>query len=374
MDVGFQGTIDYGGQGRVTIELTRALASLCDQITVYPTALSVQNPTEHNWWTDMPSNINVADKRGLVGSLIRDSVSFRTHDLVHVNYGSLGLPALASHVLTGTPFVYTLHHYDEPSNVTNKFSMKIKYWLDAKIGARLLASMGKFVTISEYNRSRVQKRIGQEPEVIYHGINPKPYRNSFSHNVREKFDLREESDIILFVGKFHGYKDTVTLIRAFNHLLENYSIDTELVLLSGGGPEAPKIRRSINDFNLEEDCTIIPEINDDLLFAFYDEASVFAFPSYGESFGLVYLEAMAAGLPIVCVQGGAASEVVDTAAELVPPGDASTLADKLASVLDNQDVASSLRNRGLKRVEKFTWEKAAQNYLEIYKEAVDNDN
>jgi len=101
---------------------------------------------------------------------------------------------------------------------------------------------------------------------------------------------------VLFVGKFHSYKNTIDLIKAFS--LVSSSSDAELVLLSSGGHEEQKIRSKISDLGLERDVSIIVDITDELLCYFYNEATVFAFPSQA-AFGLVYLEAMAAGLPVI---------------------------------------------------------------------------
>jgi len=103
---------------------------------------------------------------------------------------------------------------------------------------------------------------------------------------------------VLFRRKFHSYKNTIDLIKAFS--LVSSSSDAELVLLSSGGHEEQKIRSKISDLGLERDVSIIVDITDELLCYFYNEATVFAFPSQAEAFGRgVYLEAMAAGLPVI---------------------------------------------------------------------------
>jgi glycosyltransferase involved in cell wall biosynthesis len=96
------------------------------------------------------------------------------------------------------------------------------------------------------------------------------------------------------------------------------------------------------------------------------EASVLAYPSLYEGFGLPPLEAMAAGVPVVATRAGGVPEVVGDAAELVVPGDAAALARALARVIDDDDVRARLVASGRIRAAAFTWASAAASMMELY--------
>jgi glycosyltransferase involved in cell wall biosynthesis len=92
-----------------------------------------------------------------------------------------------------------------------------------------------------------------------------------------------------------------------------------------------------------------------------------------EGFGLPAGEAMACGVPVISTTGGALPEVVGDAGILVPPADYDALAKAIHSLLDHPDTAQHYGQAGYQRVqEQFTWQKAAQNTVEAYRETIDD--
>jgi glycosyltransferase involved in cell wall biosynthesis len=98
-------------------------------------------------------------------------------------------------------------------------------------------------------------------------------------------------------------------------------------------------------------------------------ASVLAYPSRYEGFGLPPLEAMAAGVPVVATAVGAVPEVVGDAAVLVPPGDPEALAEALRAVLLDAEQADDLRRRGRARVAAFDWDRTVDGLVDLYRDA-----
>jgi glycosyltransferase involved in cell wall biosynthesis len=93
-------------------------------------------------------------------------------------------------------------------------------------------------------------------------------------------------------------------------------------------------------------------------------------PSLDEGFGLTPLEAMASGTPALVAKVGAVPEVVGDAAVLLDPFDPSAWADAIIRVLNDRAFADELRNRGLKRSARFTWARAAERHIDVYREAL----
>ena len=106
--------------------------------------------------------------------------------------------------------------------------------------------------------------------------------------------------------------------------------------------------------------------------AVFRRAAVFVLPSEWEAFGLVLLEAMAAGLPIVATAVGGVPEVLDAGkvGRLVPYGDPAALGEAIRSVLADPAAADRWRNSGLERVRSFTWERAVAAHRALYRELV----
>ena len=94
-------------------------------------------------------------------------------------------------------------------------------------------------------------------------------------------------------------------------------------------------------------------------------------PSVYEGFGLPVGEAMACGIPVIATTGGALPEVAGDAGLLVPPKNPEALAKAITSLLDNPEYAAELGQKGYQRVQQlFTWEKAAEKTVTVYKEAI----
>ncbi|MEZ5139840.1 MAG: glycosyltransferase [Acidimicrobiales bacterium] len=99
-------------------------------------------------------------------------------------------------------------------------------------------------------------------------------------------------------------------------------------------------------------------------------ASALAYPSRYEGFGLVPLEAMAVGTPVVATRVGAVPEVVGDAALLVPERDPDALADGLRAVLHDPSIARRLIDDGTSRAAAFTWDAAVDGVVGLYRRAV----
>ena len=99
-------------------------------------------------------------------------------------------------------------------------------------------------------------------------------------------------------------------------------------------------------------------------------ATVFAFPSRYEGFGLPPLEAMAAGVPVVATAAGAVPEVVGDAAVLVPVGDVDALAGALAELVGDRERAGEMRRRGRERVAVFSWDRTVDSLVRLYRDVI----
>ena len=104
--------------------------------------------------------------------------------------------------------------------------------------------------------------------------------------------------------------------------------------------------------------------------ALYASATVFAFPSLHEGFGLPVLEAMVAGVPVVASDIPAIREVAGDAAVLVPPGDADAWPEAVSRVLESPSLQAELAGTGRRRAALFSWARMAEATLGVYKELV----
>ncbi len=138
------------------------------------------------------------------------------------------------------------------------------------------------------------------------------------------------------------------------------------VRIVGDGPESARLRALSVGLGLEETVTFLGEISRSALAVEYVGADCFCLPTVQEGFGLVFAEAMAAGLPIVACRTAAVPEVVEDGRTglLVSPNDPEELARAMERVLANAEVRAELGAAGRRRVEDFDLDRVAARLLE----------
>ncbi len=175
--------------------------------------------------------------------------------------------------------------------------------------------------------------------------------------------------IILTVGRWatnEKYKGADTLLAALPRVLKTVP-DASLALV-GDGDDLPRLEQMARDLGVTEKAHFLRGLTAEQLFSCYENCNVFALPSSGEGFGLVFLEAMAHGKPVV---GGAHGGIPDIVQEgvtglLVPHGDSARLAQALESLLNNPTKAAEMGARGRDRVAKvFSFAQFQSHLTEI---------
>jgi phosphatidylinositol alpha-1,6-mannosyltransferase len=161
--------------------------------------------------------------------------------------------------------------------------------------------------------------------------------------------------IILTVGRWdpaERYKGADTLIAALPHVLK-VAPDASLVLV-GDGDDRPRFEQLARDLGVSEHAHFLHGLTPEQLFACYANCDVFALPSRGEGFGLVFLEAMALAKPVIGGAHGGIPDIVEDGVTglLVPHGDVERLAQALESLLSNPNQAMEMGARGRDRLEK----------------------
>jgi glycosyltransferase involved in cell wall biosynthesis len=141
--------------------------------------------------------------------------------------------------------------------------------------------------------------------------------------------------------------------------------DAELVLVGGRGWRSAELERTLEAVG--DRVRICGFVTDEELAQLYAGAACFAFPSLAEGFGLPVLEAMASGVPVVSGDRTSLPEVVGDAGLLVDPADEDALADALARLLEDRELAAELARRGLERSRGFSWEACAAATAEAYR-------
>jgi glycosyltransferase involved in cell wall biosynthesis len=171
---------------------------------------------------------------------------------------------------------------------------------------------------------------------------------------------RAETPTILCVAHLYPRKDVATLLDAIARL------PGATLRVVGTGPELARLQGQAKRLQLADRVQFLGHVSFERLAAEYRRADVFCLPSRQEGFGIVFLEAMAAGLPIVAARAAAVPEVVadGECGILVPPGDAPELASAFERLLADSAERRHLGEAGRRRVERYDATKVAEQFLE----------
>jgi len=290
-------------------------------------------------------------------------------DLVHFskNLGCFGVPAR---------IVVTV--YDLTTLLYPQIYPRIDVWYWRKIEPMILHRADRVVAISQ-DVSRDLQRVYKLPKsrisVIYPGYDPifRPLNDRAGlAKVRDKYGLPE--CYILHVGSISPKKNLETLVLAYYNLCRAIDFPGKLVLVGRMYWEgkAKPLLQMIEDLKLQDEVVFTGVVAQQDLPLVYNGAAFCVFPSLHEGFGIVPLEAMACGVPlIISANAGAVTEVVGEAALAVDTSSGpDQLCEAMRVVFQNTELQRSLSSLGLARAQRFSSLNVARETLALYSELV----
>jgi glycosyltransferase involved in cell wall biosynthesis len=226
------------------------------------------------------------------------------------------------------------------------------------------------LAISEYTRRDLVERLGADPDRIV--VTPLAHDPTYAPvreparlaAVRRRYRLPEH--FILFVGTMEPRKNLTRLVQAYAALPDALQREVSLVIAGGKGWLSESLHRDLAEQIPADRLQFIGYVRDADMAALYSLATIFAYPSLYEGFGLPVLEAMACGAPVLTSNTTSLPEVTGGAAVLVPPTDSEAIADGLTTLLENADLRAQLTARGLARSARFSWDQCARETLAVY--------
>jgi glycosyltransferase involved in cell wall biosynthesis len=186
--------------------------------------------------------------------------------------------------------------------------------------------------------------------------------------VRRRYRLPER--FVLFLGAMEPRKNLLRLIEAWAALKPAVHRQTSLVLAGAEGWLNASVRSHVETLGLGNRVHFAGYVEGEDIAALYSLATVFAYPSLWEGFGLPVLEAMACGTPVLTSDISSLPEVAGDAAVLVPPTDVEAIADGLLRLLGDAALRADLAERGRRQAASFSWERCASETLAVYNSVV----
>jgi len=292
---------------------------------------------------------------------LRRHLSCNDYDIVHVHgYNSF----LAYHVTRmkkecGFSIVFTPHFHP-----TGKRPRLLRKAFDIVYGKRALWNSDVITVLSKIEKEQIIAA-GVEPSrvrTVANPLDPDILRDVPWDIARKKFALKEK--VVLFVGRLDENKGLPVLLEAFEKMGRK---DTSLCIVGKDLCMEKGLRAIIAEKGLK-DVQITGQVEKDTLLSLYSCASVLVLPSSYEAFGMVLLEAMAKGVPVVGTEVGGIPEVLNggECGLLVPYGDAGALAEALGKAIDDDKLRARLIRAGKERALDFAPSRVAGEFLKIY--------
>jgi glycosyltransferase involved in cell wall biosynthesis len=173
---------------------------------------------------------------------------------------------------------------------------------------------------------------------------------------------------ILALGRVEPRKDLPTLVRAFDRCAGSHP-GLALVIAGPDGWGSDQLRTAVGAAKAGDRVLRLGWVDEPARDALVEGATVFAYPSRYEGFGLPPLQAMASGAPVVATGSGALKEVLGDAAWLVPAGDEDALANALECLLDDETAREQLSGKGRERSALYTWPACAAGLVSLYRDS-----
>lgn len=368
VDVSIQETAAITGVERVQRSLLKAIAKV-DRSNEY---LLIGQRGLPDLGFDLPHNFQrvVAVKEGSPylwrERFVPQLLSTHKIDVFHS-------PVSATPVLGKARKIATLHElpwlergFDKSNADVNRLGHRTWLVLNVRYASKIVA-------VSERTRANILQLHPEAADrvvVIHHGVDAK-FRPLKERPLRAEFLARlgiPDRPFLLFVGTLRRKKNLRSLLRVFAELREPLRSSVVLVLVGIRNPNWPEFEELLRLPALQGRVFLPGYVPDEDLIVLYNLAAATIYPSLYEGFGLPPLEAMACGSPVLASTGGAIPEVVGDAALSFPADEPARMRDAITAVLKDKGLAQELRDKGFKHASKFTWEKAAEHYLQLYRE------
>ena len=233
---------------------------------------------------------------------------------------------------------------------------------------RTVRVAGAVITPSRHTAEELVRRSRIDPARV-HAVPLGPSLPSSNTEVEEVLArLRIPSPYLLFVGTLEPRKNLVRLVRAYRRLAAAGA--PHVLVLAGSMGWRPQ--HLLRELEIEGPGEVIlaGHVSNSDLDAMYRGAAAFVYPSLYEGFGLPLLDAMARGVPCVVSTSSSLPEVAGEAAVPVDARSTASLADAMERVTTDLALAARLREAGLARAARFSWQETARRTLEIYKEVL----
>lgn len=296
-------------------------------------------------------------------------------DVIHTHHPVLlGQTAATKARDYNLPLVFTFHtQYHEYTHYIPFPQEQVQEFLKSQVINWMREFMRKcqhIIIPSESMRSVLINEYGLVDKftVIPTGIDITPYKKADGAAVRAQWNGNDDK-IIISAGRLAEEKNWVTLLEAFA-IAQKTLTNIRLVLL-GDGPQAQALHRLAGELEITDRVTFVGKVPFEDIPNYLKAADLFAFASITETQGLVTLEAMAAGLPVVAVDASGTRDILEDGKQgFLTQNDANDLANGLIRLVENSSLLGKFKTAALRTSRSYDNTRLARKMLKVYEQAI----
>jgi D-inositol-3-phosphate glycosyltransferase len=303
------------------------------------------------------------------------------YDLIHSHYWLSGVVAHELCKWWGVPMVHMAHTLGAVKNRVAQNAQQREPDLRLENEAMLPDWADALVVSTESERAEVEKisnGANRRIAVIPPGVDLSVFHPYPQALARRELEITARDKMVLFVGRIEPLKGVDTLLRALQLLQQSDEMPSRLCLsIIGGDPSKPRETRHAelaklmtlrDELGLSDVVTFLGRRAQQTLHCYYASADVVVMPSHYESFGMVALEAMACGTPVIASDVGGLAQLVRDGETgfLVPGGDSAAMAERLHCLLSDIELRSHLGRQAADYAEGYGWAGITRQIVELY--------
>ena len=304
------------------------------------------------------------------------------YDIIHSHYWMSGIAAASlSDGWAGLPIVHMFHTLGEMKNRIARADEEREGAYRIEGEKQVLRRVDRVIvaTIAELTQLRfLYKADAKKLVVIPPGVDVSHFYPIPADEARSYIGLKPEDRMILFVGRIEPLKGVDTLLEAMSCLQMKESRPVHLAIIGGDPAASPemmnaemaRLKNLCEVLGLDQSVVFLGVRDQDKLPYYYSAAEVVVMPSHYESFGMVALEAMACGAPVIASEvGGLAYLVRDGETGFtIPAEEPETLCEKLSWLLNDAELHAKMSAQAAAYAQDYAWEKIAKQIVDVYEE------
>lgn len=395
------GTGDAGGLNVYVVETAKRLAKQGTQVDIFTRriASTPENQVElfpgvnvkhitAGPFEGLNKNSLPAQLCALTAGVLREE-AFKPegwYDLIHSHYWLSGQVGWVASERWNVPLVHTMHTMARVKNLSlaEGDSPEPK---EREIGEQQVVKVAqKIVANTQQEAQELINLYGANPNqvsVVHPGVDLETFYPADQVEARSALGINPAAFVLTFVGRVQPLKAPDLLLLAVSEMLKlrpELANKLQIVIcggLSGSGFDKPtQLIDLAKTLKLEKVTKFLTPMSRQNLAKVYQASNLVAVPSYSESFGLVAIEAQAAGVPVVAAKVGGLQTVVDheESGVLIADHNPTTWAQELIKLIENSERLSLLSQGALNKAKNFSWDRTADQLLDIYQATLESQN